>query len=121
MPLPMQHNGPSLLGVKLILAVPASPQTGMRAKCLDTTVLVMSSVPHHLPFMSRLIDGVTGRGSEPLPGQGMALDLNLGNESEVGVQIGKRRQRRHPEKEGGLSWAFSVGVGIWSQGPHPLA
>ena len=57
----------------------------MRAECPETTPLVMSSVPHHLPLMTRLLDGETGRWSETLPGEGTGSDLNLGNGSEVRV------------------------------------
>lgn len=74
-----------VLGVKLILAAPVSPQAEMQAECPETTTLVMSSVAHHLPLMTRLLDGATGRGSETLPGEGTASDLNLGNGSEVRV------------------------------------
>lgn len=75
----------SVLGVKLILAAPVSPQAAMWAECQETTALVMSSVPHHLPLMTRLLDGATGRGSETLAGEGTASDFNLGNGSEVRV------------------------------------
>lgn len=74
-----------VLGVKLILAAPVSPRAEMQAECPETTALVMSSVAHHLPLMTRLFDGATGRGSETLPGEGTASDLNLGNGSEVRV------------------------------------
>lgn len=68
-----------------------------------------------------LIDEVTGRVRGSLPGEGASSDFNLGNGSDVGVQISEVRQRRDSEKEGGLNWAFSLEVGAWNQGLRPSA
>lgn len=55
------------------------------------------------PLMTRLIDEGTGRVSEPLPGQGAASELNLGNGSEVEVQTGEGEAEKETRRRKGLS------------------